>query len=85
MKVLVRLSVETRRGGLVARQEQEQLLPPEQVTVLNEHGDVTLGQGARHRRTWPGKSGKWCICVTCNSQSKSLWGNGAIPLHWMIL
>lgn len=47
MKVLVRLSVETRRGGLVARQEQEQLLPPEQVTVLNEHGDVTLGQGRK--------------------------------------
>lgn len=38
-----------------------------------------------HRRTWPGKSGKWCICVTCNSQSKSLWGKGAIPLHMMIL
>ena len=47
MKVLVRLSVETRRGGLVARQEQEQLLPPEQVTILNEHGDVTLGQGRK--------------------------------------
>lgn len=47
MKVLVRLSVETWRGGLVTRQEQEQLLPPEQVTVLNEHGDVTLGQGRK--------------------------------------
>lgn len=47
MKVLVRLGIETWRGGLVTRQEQEQLLPPEQVTVLNEHGDVTLGQGRK--------------------------------------
>ena len=47
MKVLVRLSVETWRGGLVTRQEQEQLVAPEELIVLNEHGDVTLGQGRK--------------------------------------
>ena len=47
MKVLVRLQVETWCKGLMVRQDKEQLVPVAEVIVLNEHGDVTLGQGRK--------------------------------------
>lgn len=54
MKVLIRISFEVHCGGFIQRTERESLVQPEDVTVLNEHGDITVGQG-RKAMTYMGR------------------------------
>lgn len=41
-------------GGFIHRAEREVLAQPEDVVVLNEHGDITIGQG-RKAMTYMGR------------------------------
>ena len=54
MKVIIRIAYETHLGGFIHRVEREVLAQPEDVTVLNEHGDITVGQG-RKAMTYMGR------------------------------
>ena len=54
MRVLITLSVERHLGGFIQRAEREHLVQPEDVTVLNEHGDITIGHG-RKAMTYMGR------------------------------
>lgn len=54
MKVIIRIAYETHLGGFIHRAEREHLVQPEDVTVLNEHGDITIGQG-RKAMTYMGR------------------------------
>ena len=54
MKVLIIVAFETHMAGFIHRTEQERLVRPEDVTVLNEHGDITIGHG-RKAMTYMGR------------------------------
>ena len=54
MRVLIVIAYERHLGGFIHRTEQERLVRPEDVTVLNEHGDITIGQG-RKAMTYMGR------------------------------
>ena len=54
MKVLIIIAFETHMGGFIQRTEREYLVQPEDVTVLNEHGDITIGHG-RKAMTYMGR------------------------------
>lgn len=54
MHVIITLSVERHLGGFIQRTAQEHLVQPEDVTVLNEHGDITIGHG-RKAMTYMGR------------------------------
>ena len=54
MRVLITLSVEHHLGGFIQRSAHEHLVQPEDVTVLNEHGDITIGHG-RKAMTYMGR------------------------------
>lgn len=54
MKVLIIIAFETHMAGFIHRTEREVLVQPEDVTVLNEHGDITIGQG-RKAMTYMGR------------------------------
>lgn len=54
MRILIRITYEHHLGGFIQRTEREHLVQPEDVTVLNEHGDITIGQG-RKAMTYMGR------------------------------
>lgn len=54
MKVLILIAFETHMAGFIQRTEREHLVQPEDVTVLNEHGDITIGHG-RKAMTYMGR------------------------------
>ena len=54
MKLLIVIAFETHMVGFIHRAEREVLAQPEDVIVLNEHGDITIGQG-RKAMTYMGR------------------------------
>lgn len=54
MKLLIVIAFETNMAGFIHRAEREVLVQPEDVIVLNEHGDITIGQG-RKAMTYMGR------------------------------
>lgn len=54
MRILIRITYERHLGGFIQRTEREHLVQPEDVTVLNEHGDITIGHG-RKAMTYMGR------------------------------
>ena len=54
MKVLIVIAFETHMAGFIHRAEREVLAKPKDVTVLNEHGDITIGHG-RKAMTYMGR------------------------------
>lgn len=45
MKLLIVIAFEPHMAGFIHRAEREVLVQPEDVIVLNEHGDITIGTG----------------------------------------